>query len=180
MNARTAATATGPGLGTHGPARSTWPFPSSVRAATSPIGCSSPVVGPSERSFRSSASPTHAQHTRVIEQLAERFPAAAQMLEDAGSDILAFARFPQPHWRQIWSNNPQERLNKEIRRRTDVVGIFPNRDSVIRLVGMVLCEQHDEWAVVRRYMSAESLAKARLEVIEGQGEEVRSELVAAS
>jgi len=71
-------------------------------------------------------------------------------------------------------------LNKEIRRRTDVVGIFPNRDSVIRLIGMVLCEQHDEWTVVRRYMSAESLAKARLEVIEGQGEEVRSELVAAS
>ena len=102
----------------------------------------------------------HAQHARVVEQLDERFPDAAALLADAGPDVLAFTAFPKEHWRQIWSNNPQERLNKEIRRRTDVVGIFPNRAAVIRLVGAVLAEQHDEWAVARRYMSAESLAKA--------------------
>jgi putative transposase len=113
-----------------------------------------------------------AQHARVVEQLSERFSDAADMLTDASADILAFATFPKEHWRQIWSNNPQERLNKEIRRRTDVVGIFPNRAAVIRLVGAVLAEQHDEWAVARRYMGVESLTKARLRVMNGTGEEV--------
>jgi putative transposase len=113
-----------------------------------------------------------AQHTRVVEQLNERFPDAATHLADAATDVLAFSGFPKEHWRQIWSNNPQERLNKELRRRTDVVGIFPNRDAVIRLVGAVLSEQHDEWAVARRYMGAEGLAKARLRVIDGDLEEV--------
>jgi transposase-like protein len=118
------------------------------------------------------AEQVHAQHARVVEQLLERFPDAASMLVEAQADILAFSSFPKEHWRQIWSNNPQERLNREIRRRTDVVGIFPNRPAVLRLVGAVLAEQHDEWAVARRYMGIEALAKARLRVMDGTGEEV--------
>jgi putative transposase len=102
----------------------------------------------------------HEQHGRIVAQLEDRFPEAAALLDEAGAEILAFSGFPKEHWRQLWSNNSLERLNKEIRRRTDVVGIFPNRPSIVRLVGAVLAEQHDEWQVARRYMSVESIAKA--------------------
>jgi len=102
-----------------------------------------------------------AQHERVVEELERRFPTVAEMLRDAAEDVLAFTSFPQSVWRQIWSNNPQERLNREIRRRSDVVGIFPNRKAIIRLIGAVLGEYNDEWMVTRRYMSVGALEQAQ-------------------
>ena len=118
------------------------------------------------------AGTVNAQFDRIIDSLREKLPAVAEHLEAARADILAFTVFPREVWRQVWSNNPNERLNREIRRRTDVVGIFPNRDAVIRLVGAVLAEQHDEWTEQRRYLGLEVLARCRLTLNPTQPEEV--------
>ena len=103
----------------------------------------------------------HAQFDRVVDALAGKLPAVADHLEQARADICAFTTFPKEIWRQIWSNNPNERLNREIRRRTDVVGIFPNREAIIRLVGAVLAEQHYEWAEGRRYLGLDVLTRSQ-------------------
>jgi transposase-like protein len=107
------------------------------------------------------AEAVHAQFDRVLDALADKLPTVADHLEAARADICAFTAFPKEIWRQIWSNNPNERLNREIRRRTDVVGIFPDRHAIIRLVGAVLAEQHDEWAEGRRYLGLDVLTRAQ-------------------
>ena len=110
------------------------------------------------------ADAVHAQYDKLLDNTTS-LPEVHAHLDEQGADVLAFTAFPKAVWRQIWSNNPNERLNREIRRRTDVVGIFPDRTSIIRLVGAVLAEQNDEWADGRRNHGLDVLAKSRLTLI---------------
>ena len=111
------------------------------------------------------AAAVQAQFDRLLDYVEEKLPAVSEHLDRARDDLLAFTAFPKEICTQIWSNNPTERLNREIRRRTDSVGIFPNRDAIVRLVGAVLAEQTDEWAEDRRYLGLDVLARSRMNLV---------------
>jgi transposase-like protein len=119
------------------------------------------MVAAAVRTIFAQPSPVHVRdQLEVIAAMPGRqFPKVEAMLRDAADDVTAFASFPVSHWKKIWSTNPLERLNKEIKRRTDVVGVFPNPPALLRLAGAVLVEAHDEWQVSeRRYLSEGSMA----------------------
>ena len=113
------------------------------------------------------------QLDEIAERLEPRFPVVAAMLAEAKEDVTAFTAFPVGHWRKVWSTNPLERVNREIKRRTDVVGIFPNEAAILRLAGAVLLEVHDEWAIAdRRYLAEGSMARLDPPAEDGQTKEV--------
>ena len=121
---------------------------------------STDMVSAAFRTVFAQLTPAEVEHRydEVADQLEQRFPKAAASMRSAKADVLAFTPFPFDHWRKVWSNNPLERLNKEIKRRTNVVGIFPSDISALRLIGAVLADQHDEWIIARRYLSEASMA----------------------
>jgi transposase-like protein len=131
------------------------------------------------------AASVNAQFDRLLDYVTGKLPAVAEHLDAARADILAFTGFPKDVWTQVWSNNPAERLNEEIRRRTDAVGWghlplagdFPGRDAIVRLVGAVLAEQTDEWAEGRRYLGLDLLARCRLTTVTDPGREVNTDPV---
>ena len=132
------------------PARHAWPRRTGPAAAGS---------GAIRGSFTAaSAAEARQRLAQVADQLATHAPKVARLLEDAEADLLAFYAFPAEHWSKLRSTNPLERVNREIGRRSDVVGIFPNDAALLRLAGMLLLEQNDEWLVGRRYLSETSMA----------------------
>ena len=125
------------------------------------------------------AAAVHAQFDRLLDYVEGKLPQVHDHLDAARADILAFTGFPKDVWSQIWSNNPAERLNREIRRRTDAVGIFPTREAIVRLVGAVLAEQTDEWAEGRRYLGLDLLARCRVNIVPDAEPEIGAEQLPA-
>ena len=143
---------------------------------------SSEMVAAAIRTIFAQPDPDHVaeQFDVIAGMLGRQVPKVETMMRDAKEDLLAFAQFPQAHWRQLWSTNPLERVNKEIKRRTDVVGIFPNPEALLRLAGAVLIEQHDEWAASdRRYFSEASMTLLMTKINSHEGHVNTPELLTA-